>query len=145
MTEAGACGYVSKGAEPAEILLAVRTVARGGHHFDQTALRVLHERIINRADPTPLTEPEKIRAAQSQQLARISPRERAILRGIAEGKTSPEIADRLFISKDTVRNHKANISQKLALRGRNQLFTFALSVAGLLADPTPRDVQLARR
>jgi DNA-binding CsgD family transcriptional regulator len=51
--------------------------------------------------------------------------ERRVLKLIAENKTSKEIAAELFISYRTVENHRANICQKLELRGSHSLIKFA--------------------
>ncbi len=131
MIEAGASGYISKATKPDKIVSAIRIVAAGSLYFDNHARN--NRRIIpSLSTPNTVLESDKNLLILSQQLAKISLRERDILQQVAEGKTCPEIAETLFISKDTVRNHKANISQKLNLKGRNQLFSFAIAAADLL-------------
>ena len=60
----------------------------------------------------------------------LSPREREVLQLIAEGKTSHEIAERLFISAATVDTHRRNIARKLDRRGVAELTKYAIQ-AGL--------------
>ncbi|MGH9941135.1 MAG: LuxR C-terminal-related transcriptional regulator, partial [Pyrinomonadaceae bacterium] len=67
--------------------------------------------------------PDLIRRA----LADLTPAERRVLRLIADDKTSKEIAAELFISHRTVENHRANICQKLELKGSHALLKFALA------------------
>ena len=52
--------------------------------------------------------------------------ERKVLNAIAGGFTTPQIAQKLFVSKKTIENHRVNISRKLSLRGPNSLISFAL-------------------
>jgi len=52
--------------------------------------------------------------------------ERRVLNQIAEGFTTPQIAQKLFVSKKTIENHRVNISRKLDLSGPNSLISFAL-------------------
>ena len=70
----------------------------------------------------------------------LTPREREILRLIAEGQTSREIAERLFISLKTVYGHRTKIMEKLGLRNRTDLFKFALR-KGLLTLDLEHDLQ----
>ncbi|MDQ3194397.1 MAG: LuxR C-terminal-related transcriptional regulator, partial [Bacteroidota bacterium] len=60
--------------------------------------------------------------------------EKRILKFIAENKTSKEIADVLFVSYRTIENHRANISNKLNLKGSHSLVKFAIENKSLLAE-----------
>jgi DNA-binding NarL/FixJ family response regulator len=64
----------------------------------------------------------------------LTPREREILKLIAEGHSSREIADTLFISLKTVYGHRTKIMQKLGLRNRTDLFKFAVRKGLLTLD-----------
>ena len=64
---------------------------------------------------------------QKSFLDNLTAAERRILGHVAEGKTSREIADLLFVSLRTIDHHRANISTKLNLSGKNGLLTFALT------------------
>ncbi len=59
-------------------------------------------------------------------IANLTKAERKVLNKIAEGFTTPQIAQKLFVSKKTIENHRANISRKLNLSGPNSLISFAL-------------------
>jgi DNA-binding NarL/FixJ family response regulator len=56
----------------------------------------------------------------------LSPRELEVVKLIAEGLTSEEIADQLFISKKTVDRHRANVLEKLGMRNRVELTRYAI-------------------
>ncbi|HLP82374.1 MAG TPA: response regulator transcription factor [Nitrosomonas sp.] len=64
--------------------------------------------------------------ASCGQLANLTKAERKVLNKISEGLTTPQIAQKLFVSKKTIENHRVNISRKLNLSGPNSLITFAL-------------------
>jgi DNA-binding NarL/FixJ family response regulator len=108
---AGARGYLLKGADKEEMLLAIRAVARGEAIFGPAIAQRLMQyfaaaRPASRtaADPFPdLTE-----------------REREILARLAAGRTNQEIADALFLSVKTVRNYVSNIFSKLQVADRAQ-------------------------
>lgn len=68
-----------------------------------------------------------------QRLDKLSRTEKKIVQLIADGRTSPEIAESLFISPKTVENHRYNISRKLGLKGAHSVLSFALTVKPLLA------------
>lgn len=105
---AGACGYVLKEAEDAELLQAVRTVAGGGTYLDPT----LGSRLL---------------ADSGDGLgAGLTDREREVLRLIALGHTNGEIAQLLYRSLRTVETHRANIHSKLGTDSRVELVQHAL-------------------
>ena len=68
--------------------------------------------------------------AQSEEIqmvkALLTPTEKVILKLISEGKTSAEIAELLFVSPNTVDNHRSNITKKLKLEGKNSLLKFSI-------------------
>lgn len=113
----GVSGFVLKDGAITEIVNCIRTVAAGRNYFSAE----LSTYLVNRAN----------RAAELAQhkptLADLTPSERRILRLIADEKTSREIAAELFISIRTVEHHRANICEKLNLRGFNALVKFAVA------------------
>jgi DNA-binding NarL/FixJ family response regulator len=109
----GAQGYLLKDTALADIVAAIRKVSAGQSYVSPTIASYL----INRQHAP---EPE-------QGLASLTPTERAIIKLIAECHTTKEIAARLFVSPRTVETHRANICQKLGLRGNHALTTFALA------------------
>lgn len=110
----GVMGYLLKDSATSDLLECLRTVARGRHYISP----VMSELLV-------LGSHGSTREHQGS-LAHLSPTERRILRLIAEGKTSKEIADDLSISFHTVNNHRAHICEKLHLEGPNKLLQFAM-------------------
>jgi DNA-binding NarL/FixJ family response regulator len=106
---AGARGYLLKGAKYDEILRAVRAVANGEAIFSPAIANRMMEYF---ADMRP--------AATPQVFPELSDREREILGLIAQGMRNAEIADRLYLSPKTVRNHVSNILGKLHLADRTE-------------------------
>src|SRR5215208_2876809 len=114
---AGASGYVLKEAADAEVVAAVREVARGGRYINPelgARLVAAEAAAERRSDEDPLSE-----------------REREVLRLLALCHTNQEIAKQLFISVRTAETHRAHIMQKLRLASRAELVRYALS-QGLL-------------
>lgn len=66
--------------------------------------------------------------ASMDKLTNLTRAERKILNKISEGLTTPQIAEKLFVSKKTIENHRVNISRKLNLSGPNSLISFALKL-----------------
>ena len=131
MIAAGAGRYLSKNADLKELLQAVRAVHREGIYFSGHLLGLSSTNVLNEKTDQVLPGPEAVYQAQ---LALLSQREREILRGVAENKTSPQIANVLCISPATVNNHKEAIRKKLNITGRNQLTGFAYRVQHLLVN-----------
>ena len=105
----GARGYVLKDAEEGEIARAIQAVAQGEAIFSPTiAARLMDYFAAGRALPQVATFPD------------LTEREREILARIARGHSNAEIADELFISLKTVRNHASNIFNKLQVADRTQ-------------------------
>jgi DNA-binding NarL/FixJ family response regulator len=120
---AGASAFLLKDVEPAQLVEAVRVVARGDALLAPTVTRRLLERF---ADTLP-GEPPPLPA----ELAALTPREREILELVARGLSNAEIADRLVLGETTVKTHVSNVLRKLGLRDRVQAVVFAYE-AGLV-------------
>ena len=112
----GARGYMLKDTALASIVDGIKAVAAGRQFISPSLASVL---ISHRTRAQAL-------AAQLPALEHLTPTERRILRLIAAGQSSKEIADGLFIHYRTVENHRVNIAQKLGLRGHNAVLKFAL-------------------
>ena len=120
---AGARGYLLKGANQAETLRAIRAVGNGEAIFGPA----IAQRLIGFfAAPAP--------AVPAQVFPDLTEREREVLALIAEGRGNQEIADQLFLSLKTVRNHVSNIFSKLQVADRAQAVIRARE-AGLGAPP----------
>jgi len=126
--DAGASGYVLKDAADAELVGAVRQVA-SGHQYVHPALGAA---LLAGARPA-----EGPAAGLSGPGGELSQREVEVMRLMAMGLTSAEIADRLCVSVRTVETHRAHIHQKLDVRNRAQIVRRARD-AGLL-DDQPND------
>jgi len=112
----GAKGYVLKESAVNDIITAIKSVASGQHFISPLLSTYLLNR-HQRAASLPVQKPG---------LSNLTPAEREVLRLIAANKTSKQIAGELFIAVRTVEKHRANISEKLELRGSHALLNFAL-------------------
>lgn len=107
--QAGARGYLLKGAQRAELVRAVRAVAAGDAIFGPALARRLVA-YFSRPAPGAL--------ADAAAFPELTEREREILDLVARGHSNAEITARLVLSPKTVRNHVSNIFGKLAVRDR---------------------------
>lgn len=117
----GATGYVLKGSTEKDLVLAVREAAAGRRYLSPPVSDIAIDAYIEQARAAPFDPHETLSA-----------REREVLQLAAEGKTSPEIAERLHLSPRTVENHRANINRKLGLQNQSDLVRHALR-HGLIA------------
>jgi DNA-binding NarL/FixJ family response regulator len=122
---AGASGYALKKAADTELLSAIRAVSRGEIFLDPSLTKILVTELIGNARKQREDETAK-------EVHRLSDRETEVLRLLAQGYTSQQVADMLFVSLKTVETYKARIMNKLGLRSRAQLVRYALQV-GLLS------------
>lgn len=120
--KAGASGYVLKAAETNELISAIRAVARGAVFLYPTMARQLLQDYLNRLD-----DPEAgVQPA-------LTPREKEILRLMAEGYSNKEIAEKLVVSPSTIHSHRTNLMKKFNLDSRHDLIQYARQ-RGLLHD-----------
>ncbi|MFV2063157.1 MAG: response regulator [Chloroflexota bacterium] len=114
---AGASGYVLKGADVKELLAGVRAVKRGEVYLQPAASKALVADYLRRA----------ARGEDRDRYDGLTDREREILRLIAQGLTTPEIAKDLVLSPHTVQSHRDNIMAKLDLHSKAALIRYAVS------------------
>jgi DNA-binding NarL/FixJ family response regulator len=119
MLDAGASGYVLKSTGIEEVITGIRAVAAGGQ-FLCTAAGLAALRKL-RAAPAELAE------ASAQQHGALSTRETEVLLLIAEGLTTGEIADKLFVSKRTIETHRQNMLDKTQAKNTAALIKLAMS------------------
>ena len=112
---AGARGYLRKDTEPAELRRAIRAVARGESFFSPSVARHLSAAI--QGDTAP---------GAADRLAELTPREREVLKGIAQGHTNKEIAAALGLSSRTVESYRESLMRKLGLYTVAELTRLAL-------------------
>ena len=110
---AGAKGYVLKDADEEDMLHAIRAVGKGEAIFSPAVAR----RVI---DFFTGARSEVERAVPARAFPELTEREREVLDLIAQGLNNPEIAERLYLSPKTVRNHISNIFSKLQVADRAQ-------------------------
>jgi two-component system response regulator NreC len=122
VVEAGASGYLTKTSADQELMEAIRVVARGEVYLPPQATKLLLQ---------------EYKAAEKNEdtgkLHDLSSREQEVLALTAEGFSSREIGEKLFISPKTVDTYRSRIMKKLKLNHRSELVRFALRV-GLLRD-----------
>jgi DNA-binding NarL/FixJ family response regulator len=113
---AGASGFLVKDTEPAELIQAIRVVARGEALLSPSVTRRLITDLASR--------PER-RLAPAAVLSELTDREREVLALVAEGLSNDEIAARLFVSPLTSKTHVSRVMTKLNARDRAQLVVIA--------------------
>ncbi|MEN3334183.1 MAG: hypothetical protein V7641_3548 [Blastocatellia bacterium] len=114
--DAGARGYVLKDSAIMDMINCIHTVAAGQNYISPQ----LSTYLINRSRRAAML------ANQTPAVQTLTATERRVLKLLAEYKTSQEIADELCISVRTVHHHRANIAEKLDLRGSHALMKFAI-------------------
>ncbi len=116
MLQAGASGYVLKGAASADLVAALRAVARGEVFLYPTVAKKLVDDYLSRTRDRETMD----------SLHGLTPREREVLTLIGDGLTNKEIAERLVISLSTVQTHYAHIIEKLGLNNRAEVIKYAI-------------------
>jgi len=104
---AGATGYILKNTMPAELFEAIKDVHNGGSPMSSSIARKVVQSFR-----------ETMRS--SKEMGDLSDREREILSFVAKGYRDKEVAEKFFISHETVRKHLRNIYQKLHVRTRTE-------------------------
>lgn len=111
---AGAMAYILKGSESTEIARAIAEVTAGRRYLSaplsERAIAALTSRTPDQSDP----------------LNALTPREREVLALAAEGMSTTEMAEKLFISPRTAETHRTNLMQKLGLQSQTDLVRFAI-------------------
>ena len=111
--EEGAAGFLPKSAASTELERAIQTVIRGKVYI------------------SPETKVEDVKDNKKELLATLSPRQREVLRLIAKGKTTKQIAQLLGISVKTVESHRALLMERLDIHDVAGLVRFAI-IVGLI-------------
>ena len=114
--EAGACGFISKTAAYSELAAGIRSVHRGDSFLSPSVARFLVEDYQQVASMKRSQDPYE----------QLTNREREVLKLVAEGHTTREIAAMLVLSPKTVEGHKTNLMGKLDIHNRTELVKYAL-------------------
>ena len=113
--KAGAAGYVLKSAANRDLITACRAAMQGEPFIYPPAASALVRDYLDRASRGEVTPTDPL-----------TPREQEVIKQIAEGLSSEEIAEILSISKKTVDRHRENILGKLGMRNRVELTRYAI-------------------
>ena len=116
--KAGAAGYLPKKAMGADLIAAIHSIYRGDSFLYPSATTALIEDYLTHIDEEPFDL--------------LTSREREVLKLIADGLTSRQIADKLFLSLKTVLGHRTRIMDKLDIHNKADLIKYAIS-KGLVA------------
>jgi DNA-binding NarL/FixJ family response regulator len=137
---AGASGFLIKDIEPADLLQAIRVVARGDALLAPSVTRALISAFTASGGPSEPaasgtgTRPQTAaRRAENPAVASLTARERELVSLVAAGLSNDEIAERLVLSPLTAKTHVSRAMTKLNARDRAQLVVFAYATG--LADP----------
>ncbi|MFP2996107.1 response regulator transcription factor [Spongiivirga sp. MCCC 1A20706] len=109
MIKNGVKGYLLKNATAKELVDAITTVHTGGFYFGAEVQKILAENV-----------------AQEKEMPKLTRREKHILQLIADGKTTNQIAEQLFISPLTVETHRRNLMQKMKVSNAAALVKIAV-------------------
>ncbi len=119
---AGALGYVLKKSVDADLLGAIRAVHQGKTYVDP---ELANDLVRDALHGTPISSPRRREIP-------LSSRELQVLRAVAEGFSSKQIAAQIFVSTKTVETYRARIAEKLGLKSRAEFVQYALE-SGLLS------------
>ncbi len=114
--KAGARAYLLKDSAELDLVRAITAVIDGKSFFSPAVSKVLLADYMRKLS----------RSGAEDSFDLLSPREREILQLVAEGNSSKEVATLLNLSVHTVETHRANIMQKLGLRGIPELILYAV-------------------
>jgi len=115
--QAGATGYIVKESAAERLLQGLDTVLAGDYYLDSAVSHQVVERI--------LALPKENARITDGAYGTLTPREQEVMRLLAQGVSTREVADRLFISPKTVENHRTNIMGKLDLHSSIELVRYA--------------------
>jgi two-component system response regulator NreC len=118
--QAGASGCVLKSAPHDELISAIKSVYNGNAYLNPSATKRLMDEYL-----------DNVKQGSTDMYQLLSDREKEVLTLVAKGYSNKEIAEQLIISVKTVETHKGNLMEKLQMKTRPELVTYALK-KGLL-------------
>jgi two-component system, NarL family, nitrate/nitrite response regulator NarL len=114
LIETGASGYILKNKGKEELVNAIRKIATGGEYYGDAVVKTL------------IADIKKPRKSPSDVSITLTKRETEVLELIAEGNSTPLIADKLFIAHCTVETHRRNLIDKLSVANTKELIRYAI-------------------
>lgn len=120
--QAGAAGYLLKGADPAELELAIKAVMRGETYLAPAVSKQVVQNYLH---------PEGVTTSPVQEL---TPRQREVLQLVAEGHSTKDIAQKLNLSVKTVDTHRTELMQRLDIHDIAGLVRYAIRIGLITAD-----------
>jgi DNA-binding NarL/FixJ family response regulator len=137
--EAGAAGYVLKDAPKPQLLSAVRRTLNGESPLNQELAMQLIARFSRQTrelrEPAASPAPSQPRSADAPAFEALTPRELEVLGLLAQGKSNPQIAQELVISKATAKTHVERIIGKLGVSDRTQAALRAIELGLVTLEP----------
>ena len=134
---AGAAGYVLKDTPKRTLIEIIQRTLNGEATLDSEVAVQLIKRFTDKAGPTELPPvPEERSSASPEPLKDLTTRELEVLPLLAQGKSNPEIAEKLSISRSTAKVHVGHIINKLGVSDRTQAVIRAIALR--LVDPETR-------
>lgn len=115
----GASGYLLKDSTGTDIIKAIQAAVKGDTYLSPSISRRVIEDYVSS---------KKKKSSQEELYSKLSNREREVFQMIAEGRSTKEISDILYISQSTVKTHRSNIMEKLEMNNLSQLIQFAIQL-----------------
>ncbi|NVO11896.1 MAG: response regulator transcription factor [Bacteroidales bacterium] len=114
LIEVGASGYILKNKGKEELVNAIRKIAEGGDYLGDAIIKTL------------MDEMKKPKKSLNDNKIPLTKREIEVLKLIAKGCTTPQIAEALFIAHSTVETHRRNLIDKLGVANSKELIRYAI-------------------
>ena len=121
----GAQGYLLKDTPSEELAMAIRSVAKGHSHFGPGIVQKIMGGLPQKVGQKVAEQEAEKRA---DEIALLTPREKEVFVCIGQGASNREIAEQLYLSEGTVKNHVTSILGRLGLRDRTQVALLAQSI-----------------
>lgn len=116
LVQLGINGYILKDKESGELVEAIRSIHKGDLHFGRDVANTLFTGIRN----------ESQKEEENKQNVTLTRRETEVLKLIADGLSTPQIADKLHIANSTVETHRRNIIDKSGVKNSKELIRWAI-------------------
>ena len=128
----GASGYLVKDSTGADIITAINAAMKGDTFLSPSISRKIIENYVSL---------KKVKSFREKLYSELSNREREVFQLIAEGRSTKEISEILFVSISTVKTHRSHIMEKLQLDNLSQLIRFAIELG--IVDVAKTDMESA--